>query len=128
MNASLKARLFRTIVILAMLVMLPVSVAGAQESVGHGPATPFDAEFDSTAVYAAPAPAPRTPPIGPALSAGAARLAAMQGVDGGWGWPLTAPPEYFNTLSPIAMGLGKGFEHGPTAATWNAIGEPGMGA
>ncbi len=40
---------------------------------------------------------------------GADRLTAMQYTNGGWGWPLIAPPTYTNIHGPIAMGLAKGY-------------------
>lgn len=42
--------------------------------------------------------------------AGGNRLVAMQYTDGGWGWPLTAPPTYGNILGPIAMGLAQAYQ------------------
>jgi hypothetical protein len=37
------------------------------------------------------------------------RLADMQYTDGGWGWPLTAPPTFKNIHAPITMGLAKAY-------------------
>ncbi len=52
-----------------------------------------------------------TPPVGDSYLAGADRLTEMQYTDGGWGWPLNAPPTYANILGPIAMGLERASGH-----------------
>lgn len=48
---------------------------------------------------------------------GGSRLAATQYTDGGWGWPLNAPPTYENIIGPIAMGL---------AQAYRVTGDPAM--
>jgi parallel beta-helix repeat protein len=42
--------------------------------------------------------------------AGGNRLVVKQHTDGGWGWPLNAPPTYGNILGPIAMGLAQAYQ------------------
>ncbi|MBI5216621.1 MAG: T9SS type A sorting domain-containing protein [Ignavibacteriae bacterium] len=42
--------------------------------------------------------------------AGGNRLVEKQYTDGGWGWPLNAPPTYGNILGPIAMGLAQAYQ------------------
>ncbi len=52
---------------------------------------------------------------------GGTRLAATQYTDGGWGWPLTAPPTYANIQGPIAMGLAQAYEATGDAGMLSAL-------
>ena len=56
---------------------------------------------------------------------GGDRLVDTQYTDGGWGWPLTAPPTYGNILGPIAMGLAHAYEQTGDPNHLNALGLAG---
>lgn len=55
------------------------------------------------------------------LDDGGDRLVATQYTDGGWGWPLNAPPTYSNIIGPIAMGLAKAYRETGDAGQFTAL-------
>jgi hypothetical protein len=52
---------------------------------------------------------------------GGDRLVTTQYADGKWGWPLTAPPTYGNTLGPIAKGLIQSYKRSLSVSQLTAI-------
>ncbi|MCK9209560.1 MAG: T9SS type A sorting domain-containing protein [Ignavibacteriaceae bacterium] len=56
---------------------------------------------------------------------GGNRLVAKQSTDGGWGWPLTAPPTYANIIGPIAMGLAQAYQQTGNATQRAALTKAG---
>lgn len=115
-----------TIAILVFSLVIPAGTGLAVDKpVRPAPASP-DIDFNPAAgIGEAPeASLPELPipagSVNAALTAGAARLAALQNLDGGWDWPLDdgnpASISPKNTFGPIGMGLAKGYWHSGDAA------------
>ncbi len=110
MKTGLKNTLLIFTIMLAVSALMPTGVGHAQTAKPPAPAVPFDstpsAAQPRTGVQALGMPSLLTN----TFQSGGDRLTTLQNSDGGWGWPLTGASA-LNTLSPIAMGLGKAYDH-----------------
>jgi len=122
-----------SIAILAVaLIAFPLTGATAFGQERSGVATPLgESQFPGPVKshdpvgYSVPASPRMTFDATSASLDGGNRLVAQQYTDGGWGWPLNAPPTYSNILGPIAMGLAQAYQQTGNAGMNTGLGNAG---